>query len=111
MLWTHALLPVRSTASIALVRWSTSMSVPVMYFRVYHSMTKDSLASRSHPLANSVSDSPSPPAQSPTTTRVKPILGCSARQASTSLSRAALLTAYDPSPGHGGVSDALTDDR
>ena len=37
--------------------------------------------------------------------------GCSTRHASTSLSSAALLTMYAPSPGHGGVSDALTDDR
>ena len=61
--------------------------------------------------ANSVIASPSPPAQSPTTTRVKPMLGCSARHASTILSSAALVTAYTPSPGHGGVSDALTDDK
>ena len=42
---------------------------------------------------NWVMTSPSPPAQSPTITRVKPTSGCSARHASTSLSRAALLTA------------------
>ena len=52
-----------------------------------------SASSMSHPRLNSVIDSPSPPAQSPTTTRVKPTLGCSARHASTSLSSAALLTA------------------
>jgi hypothetical protein len=44
-----------------------------------------------------VAESPSPPAHSPTTTREKPTLGCSARHASTSLSSAALLTAYAPS--------------
>ena len=42
---------------------------------------------------NSVMESPSPPAQSPTVTRVNPTCGCSACHASTSLSSAALLTA------------------
>src|SRR3954470_23207478 len=65
----------------------------------------------SHCVGNSLCESPSPPPQSPTTTRVKPTVGCSARHASTSLSSAALLTAYAPSPGHGGVSEALTEDR
>src|SRR4029450_2816903 len=46
----------------------------------------------SQPVVNSVIDGPSPPAQSPTITRVNPTAGCSARQASTSLSSAALLT-------------------
>ena len=40
-----------------------------------------------------VMEAPSPPAQSPTTSRVNPTAGCSPRQASTSLSSAALLTA------------------
>src|SRR6476620_5639901 len=75
-------------------------------------MGKNSSAtSVSQPVAKCDCASPSPPPQSPTTTRVNPTCGCSARQASTSLSRAALLTAYAPRPGHGGVSDALTDDR
>src|SRR3954469_21300783 len=65
----------------------------------------------SQPVANCDCASPSPPAQSPTTTRVKPTCGYSARHASTSLSSAALLTAYAASPGHGGVSDALTEER
>src|SRR5688572_9153597 len=65
----------------------------------------------SQPFANPVMASPSPPAQSPTMTRVKPRSGCSARQASIILSRAALLTAYEPRPGQGGVDEALTDDR
>ena len=46
----------------------------------------------SQPEENSVIESPSPPAQSPTVTRVNPICGCSACHASTSLSSAALLT-------------------
>ena len=92
-LWMQALAPVRSTASIVPTSSATSMSEPAMYLRVYHSVTRSAAASRSQPSANSVSDSPSPPEQSPTTTRVKPICGCSARHASTSLSSAALLTA------------------
>src|SRR3954469_13611836 len=68
-------------------------------------------SSGSQSLANCDIASPSPPVQSPTTARVNRMWGCSARQASTSLSSAALLTAYAPSPGHGGVIDALTDDR
>src|SRR4029453_16805281 len=61
--------------------------------------------------AKCVMASPSPPVQSPTTTRENATAGCSARHASTSLSSAALLTTYAPRPGHGGVSDALTDER
>src|SRR5882724_10920995 len=105
------LAPPRRTASTTFTRCSTSISEPAMYLRATQSGMSAAASSLSQPLANSVIDSPSPPAQSPTTRRVKPTLGCSARHASTSLSRAALLTAYAPSPGHGGVSDALTDDR
>ena len=47
----------------------------------------------SHSLMNSVMECPSPPAQSPTTTRVKPTSGCSACQASTMVPSAALLAA------------------
>ncbi len=49
--------------------------------------------SQSHSLANSVAEGPSPPAQSPTTTRVKPTAGCSVRHDSISRSKAALLVA------------------
>jgi hypothetical protein len=52
-------------------------------------------------LGNSVIESPSPLAQSPSTRRVKPTLGCSTRHASTNLSRAALLTADVPRPTKG----------
>ena len=68
-------------------------------------------SSASQAALNCVIESPSPPGQSPTITRVKPIAGCSTRHASTSLSSAALLTMYAPRPGHGGVSDAETDER
>src|SRR5262249_58339742 len=87
------------------------MSDPAVYLRATQSAPSSAASSMSQSLAKPVIESPSPPAQSPTTRRVNPTSGRSARHASTSLSSAALLTAYAPSPGHGGVIDALTDDR
>src|SRR4051812_35014152 len=103
--------PLRSTASTTRTSSSTGSSAPAMYPRDTHVGMSSMASSASQPDANSVMPAPSPPAQSPTTTRVKPTDGCSTRQASTSLSSAALLTTYAPRPGHGGVCDALTDDR
>ena len=64
-----------------------------MYSRASQIGAISVIRSMSQSALNPVMASPSPPAQSPTVTRVNPIWGCSARQASTSLSSAALLTA------------------
>ena len=87
------------------------MSVPATSPRSTQIACISMKSSGSHSFAKPVNESPSPPAQSPTTHRVNPTDGCSTRHASTSLSSAALLTAYAPSPGHGAVCDALTDER
>ena len=106
-----ALAPWLTTLCTSVTSSSTSMKPPFMRLRCIQTGPSSMARSELQSLANCVIDSPSPPGQSPTVTRVKPSSGCSVRQASTILSSAALLTRYAASPGHGGVSDALTEER
>src|SRR6476620_9750049 len=105
------LLPQRITEPTTSARWSASTRPPCMYLFSIQNLMALSRAAGSQFLLNSVWESPVPPKLSPTASRVNPILGCSMRHASTSLSRAAFVTAYEPSSGHGVVNDALSDDR
>ena len=85
--------PQRRRVSSTRTSSSTSSSAPAMYSRAIQIDAISVISSWSQPALNPVMESPSPPAQSPTVTRVNPTCGCSARHASTSLSSAALLTA------------------
>ena len=93
------------------MRSSTGINLPGMQPREAHSGTAFMARSISQPMFIPVWASPSPPAHSPTIRVVKPMSGCSARQASTSRSRAALLTPYAPRPGHGGPKVPASDER